>query len=502
MSGGLGMHQPGSSGLMGTPILTDSSYYRDQVDRVLRENKQLRTRMEQLEKENVSLKKSVFDLTNRISELLRSNTSTSKYFMPEPSIDVSSYGVPGQRSQNEAAHYVGSTIGSPVMAGSSVSSSFMNGLQKQFTATSEHVGEDLAVLKGKQSFVLKHEIKSHSGAVYVVKHSPNGMFMASGSFDKTVRVFDCNNDYAEVQCFKKHSLNVSDLTWLPDSTEVISGSFDQTCKIFNLEEGRMVHSVECEGFLQCVEVVPSDPALFWSSTSKKIIVLNDRRKPNPALVVRNDGIINCMHVYNDSSKLLTGDSSGCLKTWDFRTGQLLNSYTNETKSPISSFSFVRTSLDQEEHRFMAVNSYDNVVRVYDRGDDIAPNACRLLYEVKGPHLKNWPIKNAFFQPTLQPLQNALGGEGIEGREHNDRYILASGSSDANVYLYSVKLDQLSRPSSRGVGKVEIPTGVDTLQVLQGHSDRVYGVSFHPRDLSLASSSSDFSIRIWKPRTKQ
>lgn len=35
-----------------------------------------------------------------------------------------------------------------------------------------------------------------------------------------------------------------------------------------------------------------------------------------------------------------------------------------------------------------------------------------------------------------------------------------------------------------------------IQVLQGHSDRIYSVCFHPREPVLATCSADMTIKIW------
>ena len=42
-----------------------------------------------------------------------------------------------------------------------------------------------------------------------------------------------------------------------------------------------------------------------------------------------------------------------------------------------------------------------------------------------------------------------------------------------------------------------PLGTGELvQRLRGHTDRVYSVDFHPHEPLLASSSADFTVRLW------
>ena len=41
-----------------------------------------------------------------------------------------------------------------------------------------------------------------------------------------------------------------------------------------------------------------------------------------------------------------------------------------------------------------------------------------------------------------------------------------------------------------------------MQRLRGHTDRVYGISFHPDEPVLASGSADFTVRLWAPPAMQ
>jgi len=53
--------------------------------------------------------------------------------------------------------------------------------------------------KDAKLFSAKHELKGHTGAVYAVQFSHDGRFLVSGSFDKSVRVWDTTN-LSEVRC--------------------------------------------------------------------------------------------------------------------------------------------------------------------------------------------------------------------------------------------------------------------------------------------------------------
>ncbi|KAJ3216586.1 hypothetical protein HDU67_009282 [Dinochytrium kinnereticum] len=71
-------------------------------------------------------------------------------------------------------------------------------------------------------------------------------------------------------------------------------------------------------------------------------------------------MVNTIHVYQDGTSVVTGDSSGYLKTWDVRTGKCVQAIQNEpTRKPISHIAACPTHSADDENRYFGVNSYDN-----------------------------------------------------------------------------------------------------------------------------------------------
>lgn len=150
-----------------------------------------------------------------------------------------------------------------------------------------------------------------------------------------------------------------------------------------------------------------DNNILFHGTTRNVLTMVDTRKDNSssgaAVTIKNDSMVNSMYadgggffsyrlwsslheqwiltvrvcrgafisyVYHDGLTVISGDSSGYIKTWDVRTGRVLQSVLNEpTKKPIShiAVSKQRGSLDgvslaeteEPESRWLAANSYDN-----------------------------------------------------------------------------------------------------------------------------------------------
>nr|CAG8511062.1 8571_t:CDS:10 [Entrophospora candida] len=383
------------------------SLERENSDKLLKENKVLKQKVDALEKENKLLKKSIYDL----------------------SVKYTTVGY-----HQKIGHFTIFDQDEPVQDGGKEI--------KEINLENSTEG---------RTFHPKSEFKGHVGAVYAIHFSPCGKMLASGSFDKTVRIWDTVSLQKEQACLKGHTLNVSDVCWSNDSNSVLSGAYDQTCKLWDIETNRYIHSFESEGFVQCVMFNPQ---------------VIDVRKPENSIKLKNEGMINSLYVCQDGQNIITGDSMGFLKTWDIR----------------------------------------NVIRMYDRGIEPPKTQPRLIHLLKGYKNKGWPIKSSFFigkdhQYTIPQYTNLkdIYDDSVElvddvadstiyekDKPLEASLLLATGSADAYAYLFNVG-------GPEGTGEL--------IQRLEGHTDFVYAVDFHPIEPILASCSADCTIKLWAPNSK-
>jgi WD40 repeat protein len=82
-------------------------------------------------------------------------------------------------------------------------------------------------------------LEGHSDVVCSLVISPDTAFAISGSYDKTVRVWDLRSGEC-TQVLEGHSSWVTSVSISPDASFVVSGSLDKTLRVWDLHSGECV----------------------------------------------------------------------------------------------------------------------------------------------------------------------------------------------------------------------------------------------------------------------
>ena len=413
------------------PGMNDSrSYYKSQHSIMTKDQADLKNQIEELKRENLGLKKSLFDLSMRHEAALAQLEAGSRHAFDLDTIVGTAVPAGGPAADQPLSGSAADGRGT-----------FREGAEPPDWANKERRAVDERA--GSRQFGWEHDLKGHTGAVYACRWSPRGDFLASGSFDKTVRIWSVDGDVQrEVSCLNEHQLNVSDVEWSADSQRLISGSFDQTVKEWDLKVGSLLSSHDVGGLGQSIAYDPGEEQLIYVGTTHKQVQIIDRRQPDSqGSQLKNDSIVNTVAVQAAGRVLISGDQEGLIKTWDLRTLQCVHSRQNdEQRKPISHIEIchplrqVRGTSDEnlahgEGGRYLGVNSYDNVMRVYDRWcapvmqlrSNLAAAAAAAANTVSADDLES-PTEET--SPTKQPagivgISAGRGGVGTPPRQQRN-----------------------------------------------------------------------------------
>ena len=84
-------------------------------------------------------------------------------------------------------------------------------------------------------------LEGHTKNINSVCWSPDGKYFASGSEDKTIKIWDANSG-ACIRTLKGHSYTVYSVCWSPNGKYLASGASDYTVKIWDAKSGMCIRN--------------------------------------------------------------------------------------------------------------------------------------------------------------------------------------------------------------------------------------------------------------------
>jgi COMPASS component SWD3 len=149
------------------------AFLKEQLERALKEIKTLKQRLDVIERENGSLKKSIYELT-----INSKKTKKAQPFL----LDFVE-----EKDQNGFIPSAANTSLIPTNAMQDVVAGMEDHQHHQHQ---HHRLHNVPGGKDNRHFVHKCDLKGHLGAVYCVSFSPCGLILGSGSFDKSIKLWD------------------------------------------------------------------------------------------------------------------------------------------------------------------------------------------------------------------------------------------------------------------------------------------------------------------------
>jgi WD40 repeat protein len=117
---------------------------------------------------------------------------------------------------------------------------------------------------------LLQTIHGHADCIYGVAFSPDGKSIATGSYDKLIKLWDVTSG-KEIRTFKDHIDAVYAVAFTPDGKRLVSGAADRTVKIWDVATGERLYTLsEPQDGINTVAIDPSGKYVAAGGLDKSI----------------------------------------------------------------------------------------------------------------------------------------------------------------------------------------------------------------------------------------
>ncbi|PAX59770.1 WD40 repeat domain-containing protein [Brunnivagina elsteri] len=310
----------------------------------------------------------------------------------------------------------------------------------------------------------KLTLSGHTEPVRAIAISANGQILASGSDDKTVKLWNPGTGKL-LHTLTGHGNNIKSVLVTPDGNTILSSSFDNTVKLWNSQTGKEIRTITEKSGVRAILLTPDGQTLITANGNKKIKFNNLKTgKIQRTLTVETTALA----ISSDGKTLFSGgENGGKIRIWSMATGKQLRSFT----PPLPNKEDLINGSERASSPIILAVSNDGKMLLSGGYDDSFQSGG--VRTTDGKSFKAWDLK------TGKLVHNFSLGTSLDALVISpDSQTFIAGGLGRNIILRDIK------------------TGKPVME-LQGHGGGIYGLALSRDGKTIYSGSGDKSVKVWQ-----
>ncbi|KDR84428.1 hypothetical protein GALMADRAFT_55745 [Galerina marginata CBS 339.88] len=361
-------------------------------------------------------------------------------------------------------------------------------------------------------------LNGHTDWVTSVAFLPDGKQIVSGSYNKSVQVWDASTGN-KLKVLKGHTDSVTSVAFSPDGKQIASGSYDKLVQVWDVLTGDKLKVLKGHtGWVASVAFLPDGKQIVSGSYDKSVRVWDALTGDELKVLKGHTNLVRSVAFSSDGKQIVSGSNDGSVRVWDALTGnelKVLKGHTNLVRSVAFSpdgKQIVSGSRDKSLKVLMGHTESVSSVAFLPDGKQIVSGSddkSVWVWDVstgnKSKVLKGhtYSVRSVAFSPDGKQIVSGSCDKSVwvwDSLTGNELKVLKGHTELVSSVAFSPDGKQIvSGSHDKSVRVWDVLMG-DELKVLKGHTDSVTSVAFSPDGKQIVSGSYDKSVRVWDVST--
>jgi WD40 repeat protein len=206
--------------------------------------------------------------------------------------------------------------------------------------------------------VLERELTGHHGWIRSIAVSPDGRWAASGSDDKTVKIWDLETGECRTT-LEGHTNYVMSVAITPDGTRVLSGANDDTIRVWDASKEKSLACWQAnQGLVYSVVPMADGKRVITAGASVALKLWDIATHKCLGTLNGHTNLITSVSLARDQIHAVSGSFDHSIRLWNLEAGEVVATMTGHSD-------YVRSVQITPDGRFAVSGSKDKTVKVWD-----------------------------------------------------------------------------------------------------------------------------------------